>query len=120
MTKTAFVPTAFALLSLLAACGDSGSSTGSSVDCSTVKGYSELSGAFSKCTNCHDSTLTNATDRQAAPPDVNYDTYDAAKASAADGADQINQGLMPPSDQPQLTDAEKTDLLTWMQCDTPQ
>ena len=59
-----------------------------------MKGYSELSGAFSKCTNCHDSALTNATDRQAAPADVNYDTY--------------------------VTATEKTDILTWAQCDTPQ
>ena len=85
-----------------------------------MKGYSELSGAFSKCTNCHDSALTNATDRQAAPADVNYDTYEAAKAEATAIVDQINQGLMPPSDQPQLTATEKTDILTWAQCDTPQ
>jgi uncharacterized membrane protein len=119
MNHRLLVPTAIALLSVLAACGDSGSTTGS-VDCSTVKGYSELTSAFSKCTNCHDSALTNPTDRQAAPADLNYDTYDAAKAQAADIADQINQGLMPPSDQPQLTATEKTDLLTWAACDTPQ
>ena len=119
MNQRLLVPTALALISLLAACGDSGD-TGAPVDCSTVKTYGELSGAFSKCTTCHDSTLTNATDRQAAPDDVNFDTYDAAKASAADSVDQINQALMPPSDEAQLTAAEKTDLLTWFQCDTPQ
>ncbi|HTJ82076.1 MAG TPA: hypothetical protein VL400_10150 [Polyangiaceae bacterium] len=120
--KTRFLGAAICSIGfLLAACGDSGTSSGG-IDCSTVtpKGYSELSGAFSKCTTCHDSALTSPTDRQSAPSDVNYDTYEAASAQADKIVEQLDQGLMPPSDQPQLTDTEKTDLLNWASCGTPQ
>jgi len=121
MTERFLGAAIISILALVAGCGDSGTSSGG-IDCSAVtpKGYSELSGAFSKCTTCHDSSLTSPTDRQSAPDDVNFDNYDDAKASAEDSIGQINEGLMPPSDQTQLTATEKTDLLNWATCGTPQ
>lgn len=108
---------ALALSLPCAACGDS-SGTGAAIDCetATVKTFDEISGAFSKCTSCHDSALVGPTDRQAAPDGVNYDTCDGARAEASAITSQINDGLMPPSDQPQLSDTEKTDILTWAAC----
>ena len=100
-----------------AACGDS-SGTGTPIDCetATVKTFDEISGAFSKCTSCHDSALVGPTDREAAPDGVDYDTCAGADVKRADISSQIEQGLMPPSDKPQLSDTERTDLLTWVAC----
>jgi uncharacterized membrane protein len=92
---------------------------GGEVDCTTVKKYSELSVAFEKCTSCHSSTLTNLTSRNAAPLGTDYDTYDLAKTQAADIVEQLENGEMPPADEPALTDQEYDDLLTWASCGTP-
>jgi uncharacterized membrane protein len=100
-------------------CGDSGTG-GGTVDCSTVKGFSELSGAFSKCTTCHATTLTNATDRQAAPVGYDYDTYEAAKKFPDAITEQVEDDEMPSPGSPTLTPQEKTDMLTWAACETPQ
>jgi uncharacterized membrane protein len=98
--------------------GDSGSggTSGGNVDCSTAKGYAELTAAFDKCTSCHN----ESSPAQGVPSGTYYDTFDGAKANAADIASRINDGTMPPADSEQLTDAEKTDLLTWAGCDTPE
>lgn len=98
---------------------DDGGSGGSTVDCSTVKGFSELSGAFSKCTTCHSTTLTTATDRQAAPVGYDYDTYEAAKQFPDAITEQVEDDEMPFDPSPDLTAQEKTDMLTWAACETP-
>jgi uncharacterized membrane protein len=89
-------------------------------DCSTVKGYAELSTAFSKCTNCHASTLTGAA-RNSAPEGQNYDTYDLAKAQASKIATRLRDTAnpMPPPGYPPLAETERTDLITWGDCDAP-
>jgi uncharacterized membrane protein len=98
--------------------GDSGTggSTGGSVDCSSVKGYAELTTAFDKCTSCHNESSPAA----GVPSGTYYDSYDGAKANAGDIAERINDGTMPPQDSEQLTDDEKSALVTWASCDTPQ
>lgn len=99
-------------------CGDD-TSDGTTVDCATVKKYSELQTAFSKCTNCHSSLLTNPTDRQSAPDEYNYDKYELAKQFPAEIKEQVEDDEMPPDGSPTLTPQEKTDLITWSQCNTP-
>lgn len=100
-------------------CGDSDGS-GGGADCSTVKGYSELGTAFSKCTSCHSSELSTPTERQSATVGFDYDTYDLAKSDAAAIIEQVEDDEMPPSGSPTLTQTEKTDLLTWAECGTPE
>jgi uncharacterized membrane protein len=115
----------FSMLACVMALVGCGDDTGETVpvDCSTVKPFSELGQAFSKCTTCHTSSLTDLTSRQSAPLEYNYDTYEEAikfpaKLVATLQADA--EFPMPPAEDPQLTEAEKTDLLTWAECDTPQ
>jgi uncharacterized membrane protein len=100
-------------------CGDSDGS-GGGADCTTVKGYSELGVAFSKCTNCHSSELTTPTERQSATVGFDYDTYALAAADPAAIIEQVEDDEMPPSGSPTLTETEKTDLLTWAECGTPE
>ncbi len=99
-------------------CGDDTSSSGE-FDCSTVKGFSELSGAFSKCTNCHATTLTDAVSRQSAPEGFDYDTYEAASQFPDAIVEQVEDDEMPIAPSPALSGTEKTDMLTWASCGTP-
>ncbi len=99
-------------------CGDD-SGTGGTVDCGTVKGFSELSGAFSKCTACHSTDLATATERQAAPLGYDYNTYEDAKKFPEAITEQVEDDEMPFDPSPALTEQEKTDMLTWAACDTP-
>lgn len=99
-------------------CGDD-TADGTPVDCTTVKKYSELSTAWSKCTSCHSTQLTDPTDRQSAPDEFNYDTYEVAKQFPAEIKEQVEDDEMPPDGSPTLTTQEKTDLLTWVECNTP-
>jgi hypothetical protein len=108
-------------------CSDDASTGDGDADCSTVKGYAELSSAISRCTGCHSSTLVGATARYAAPDGTDYDTYEGAKqqAEAPKGKDlvsRIQDGTMPLSPMPGGTfqGTEKQDLITWAQCGTPQ
>jgi hypothetical protein len=110
-----------ACLVVVVGCGDDGETV--PVDCSTVKPFSELSSAFSKCTSCHTSALTDLTSRNSAPLEYNYDTY----AEASKFPDKLIASLqpdapapMPPVGDPQLTETELNDLLTWAECDTPE
>ncbi|NUP11476.1 MAG: hypothetical protein HOW73_35975 [Polyangiaceae bacterium] len=102
-------------------CGDSGTGgEGGGADCTDVKGYAELGTAISKCTNCHSSELTTPTERQSAPEGFDYDTYELAKQHPDEIAEQLEEGLMPPSGSPTLTDTEKSDLIKWASCGTPE
>lgn len=98
---------------------DDGGSGGAAVDCSTVKGFSELSGAFSKCTACHSTDLATATERQAAPLGYDYNTYEDAKKFPEAITEQVEDDEMPFDPSPELTAQEKTDMLTWAACETP-
>jgi uncharacterized membrane protein len=121
VAKRSFSMLAAGLVALMGCGDDTGETT--PVDCSTVKPFSELTQPFSKCTTCHTSSLTDLTTRQSAPLEYNYDTYAEAikfpeKMVATLRADA--EFPMPPSTDPQLTEAEKTDLITWAECDTPE
>jgi uncharacterized membrane protein len=109
-----------AATTLALACGSS--SDGGNTDCAApVPTYAQLkTGALTKCTNCHSSMLTTAAQRTAAPTNVNYDTYAAAKDQAEDGAHQVKIGQMPFAGSPALTEQEKADFLKWAACGTPQ
>jgi uncharacterized membrane protein len=98
---------------------DDGGSGGATIDCSTVKGFSELSGAFSKCTACHSTDLATATERQAAPLGYDYNTYEDAKKFPEAITEQVEDDEMPFEPSPALTPTEKTDMLTWAACETP-
>ncbi len=121
---------------MLAGCGSSGdggdeeTSDVPKIDCTAamatgIPTYSQLTFLHDVCVNCHDSTKTTSEARQAANPDVNYDTYEAAKASATKGVSEVYEGgtgAMPPegSQIRHLTDPERVQFNTWAQCGTPQ
>ena len=96
------------------------------IDCAkaTVPKYSELGFLQTTCAQCHSSTKTGAAARQAAPDDVNFDTYEAAKAAATRAVGELYEDppAMPPADAKltPVTDAERIQLNTWAQCETPQ
>jgi uncharacterized membrane protein len=109
---------AFLVLSLvhgLTAC-----TSPSSVDCAkvTVPKYTEMT-AWARCVTCHSSSLSGAS-RAGAPPGVDFDNYDAALADADEALSEVEDGEMPPSGSPQLSAAEKDQILHWASCDTPQ
>jgi uncharacterized membrane protein len=101
------------------------------VDCSkeTVPTFAQVT-IFSKtCVNCHATTKTGDARKgkgaEAAPDNINFDTYEAAKASALKAAAELYEdarGAMPPEDSELevATDAEKHQVLVWAKCGTPQ
>ena len=103
---------------LLPACATEDAEEGPNVDCGavTVPKFTEVS-AFAKCTSCHSSTLTGPA-RANAPAGINYDTYEAAKANASKGMEEVYEGSMPPGGG--MTEAEKTQIYNGASCDTPQ
>lgn len=120
--KVSCLITLSACLVLTQACGDDKEKL-PEVDCDAgaTPTYAELkTTTFAKCTNCHASTLLGSTARMDAPVDVNFDTYAAAKTHGEHGADEVNEGAMPPAGQPDLTAQEKDDLYRWVQCGTPE
>ncbi len=102
---------------LSAGCSDDSSSSGGA-NCDNVKGYAELSSAFSRCTNCHSSQLTGAA-RNAAPVGTDYDTYDLAKPNAQKIYDRVADGTMPQAGYPPFQGTEKDDMLAWADCGAP-
>ena len=102
------------------------------VDCAkeTVPTYAQVTLFHTTCVNCHSSTKTGDARKgmmgaEAAPDDVNFDTYAAAKTSAIPAAQELYEdarGAMPPEDSglAVATDAEKKQVLVWAQCGTPQ
>jgi hypothetical protein len=101
------------------------------VDCTkeTIPTYAQVTLFHTTCVNCHSSTKTG-NDRkgmgaEAAPTNINFDTYAAAKTSAIPAAQELyedERGAMPPEDSqlPVATDAEKHQVLVWAKCGTPQ
>lgn len=90
------------------------------VDCSIgVPTYAEVS-AFTVCTNCHSTTKTGG-ERNGAPEQVNFNTYEAAKSRAGDIVRLVSANAMPPPDSGfSLTPQQRHDLLEWAQCGTPE
>jgi uncharacterized membrane protein len=92
---------------------------GPQIDCATatVPNYADVT-MFEVCENCHASSLSGA-QRQDAPGDVNFDTYDAAKASAEESLYEVYNGDMPINGYT-VTDEQKQAFYAWAQCGTPQ
>jgi uncharacterized membrane protein len=91
---------------------------GAAVDCKTVTvpKYAEMT-AWGKCTNCHSSTLSGGS-RAGAPAGIDFDKYDAAVMDADRALSEVESGAMPPGGG--LSGAEKTQIINWASCDTPQ
>lgn len=91
------------------------------IDCATVAAvptFSQVT-AFTKCVTCHHSMKTGV-DRQAAPPDDNFDTYEAAFPKAEEAAHEVFEGEMPPATSMlTLTEPEKQQLYEWAICGAP-
>lgn len=48
------------------------------------------------------------------------ETYLAARAEASAAAAQVSAGLMPPRNESQMSEDQKTALYAWAACGTPQ
>jgi uncharacterized membrane protein len=103
-------------MSMLAAGCSSSTDTPNSVDCNgTPPSYDDVT-AFTKCVACHDSKKTGAA-RVKAPANINFDTAEAALASADKAVSEVMKGDMPPRDSGvTLTDAERQQLYEWAMC----
>jgi uncharacterized membrane protein len=108
----------------LAACGSDSDEALSlpTIDCAAdagaVPSYSNVE-AFKTCTACHSSKLSGSA-RMDAPSDINFDSYDAAKAEAEKAVSEVHGGSMPPADSKlTLTQGAKEDLYRWGLCGTP-
>ena len=122
------------LLLTISACGgdddDEGGEEGDvpKIECGsagTIPKYSELTFLLTTCATCHSTQLTGTAARRDANPAFNYDTYEAAKAGAAKGVEEVYEGpngAMPPDGTgvPKLTDAQRVQFNTWTQCGMPQ
>lgn len=104
-----------ALVAGVAACGEDLPS----VDCATpaVPTYAMVNAFAVSCNTCHASTLSGAA-RFGAPPGINYDTYEAAKAHAESGVKEVFGGSMPPTGA--LPAGDKEVFYRWGLCGTPQ
>ncbi len=116
-----------ALLCAVAACGEEeeGEPTGSTCPSGSTLTYETFGNDFmqSYCIECHASDLPPA-ERMGAPTDANFDSFegildkaDEIDLRAAAGPDATNT-FMPPSDQPQPTEAERMQLGEWLACET--
>lgn len=101
-------------------CGGGGDDDGGfTVDCSgDVPSYSELT-ILDTCTGCHSSEL-DGVEREGAPEDINFDTYEAAVDSSIDAVGVLSNGSMPPPGVAQPSAAQKQAFYNWAGCDTPQ
>jgi uncharacterized membrane protein len=84
----------------------------------TCTTYSQVT-IWPKCITCHSSTITGD-NRMDATPEVNFDSYDAAKMQGVLADTWVSAGLMPPAGHPQPTDAEKASLRDWVDCGLPK
>jgi cytochrome c5 len=136
MKSIAWSLTMLGALSLIVACGDDSGDDdeGSSgdageqeepdlpdVDCDAqdIPTFEEVA-AFDKCTTCHSSELSGA-ERNGAPADDNWDTYEEAMEHADEIAHEVFEGEMPPEGSGMtLTATEEEELYLWALCGTPE
>lgn len=95
----------------------SSSTTPEACGTTTIPTYASLD--FSTCTTCHSSALTGAA-RQDAPVGIDFDTYDAAKANAAEALSELEEGAMPPAGSPAPSVEVMAAIAAWSTCGTPQ
>jgi uncharacterized membrane protein len=90
-------------------------------ECSgTIPTFSQVTALSAVCTNCHSSTKTGDA-RNGAPDEDNWDVYATARAEAAEIAEEVEEGAMPPPGSGfTLTAAQKEQLLLWAECGAPQ
>lgn len=101
------------------AADEESSAGGPDCDGDDAPGYADVD-IFATCTMCHSSTLMGAA-RNGALVTVNFDTYAAAKASAAKALDRVGAGAMPPPGSGRtVTESEKDELERWVLCGTPE
>lgn len=95
----------------------------------TVPKFANVTIFNKTCVTCHSSTKVGDQRKgmgaEAAPVDVNFDTYADAKASAIKAAEELYEdarGAMPPEDSglAAATETEKHEVLVWAKCGTPQ
>lgn len=99
------------------------SACGPGVDCSTVSYAADIAPAFAEsCLPCHSASVRGP-NRQGAPREVDYDTYDEVKASAGSIAQRLAGAgaRMPPvtSSQPVLSSAVIEKFNDWRICNSP-
>jgi len=117
--KVWFVLGALALAAV--ACGDEDEEPSPSVDCDgTVPTFAQVTAFQRVCTNCHDSSL-EGDDRNGAPEGYDFDVYERAEDEAEEIAEYVGDGSMPPPDSGfTLTANERTAVLRWAECGTPE
>lgn len=72
------------------------------------------------CTSCHASSKSGLA-RQRAPNGVDYDTYETARTHADDGAEEVQEGEMPPPERRDtLGDEDRCVLRAWVAQGTPR
>ena len=99
------------LMLVLAACG-----TDRDPGCPPTVTYQTVGAPFveSWCRGCHS---IDATTRQRAPADVNFDTLDEIRGRLFDVDGTISERTIPPAGGP--SDAERTLMTTWLRCGAP-
>ncbi|HEY6728545.1 MAG TPA: hypothetical protein VI197_31255 [Polyangiaceae bacterium] len=109
------------------ACGDdSGTIEGGppEVECPSapdeVPRFDQVDAISQVCTECHDSSLSGAS-RRNAPSNLNFDDYDIAHAHAERMATEVYWGNMPPSGSGlTLTPDQIDELFLWAMCGAPE
>ena len=96
---------------LLAACG-----TDRDPACSTTVTYQTVGAPFvdSWCRGCHS---IDATTRQRAPANINFDTLDEIRVRLLDVDSTVSLRTMPPAGGP--SDDERALMVTWLRCGAP-
>jgi hypothetical protein len=100
--------------------GTGGSGGGGGDQCDDAPSFSEVTAFSQVCVNCHSSTLTGS-DRSGAPEGYNFDQYESARDEAEEIEELVETGQMPPDYSGYtLSDAQKSALFLWIDCDTPE
>lgn len=112
---------AFALCSLLVACGDDGDGGdgGDGIDCAqstlTFENFGEPF-ISNHCLECHASAVTGAA-RNNAPASVNFDSRTLVETQAGRIKARVSAGSMPPSTAASTpSQTERSDLSEWIDC----
>ena len=121
ISKLGFASLSLVLLGSAFAAGCGGDEeTLPTVDCSgTVPKFAEVTLFQDSCSNCHGQDVAGP-DRLGAPVDINFDSYDSAKAHAEKAASEVFSGAMPPTGGDDFPEAQKQQLYKWSLCGTPQ
>lgn len=99
--------------------GGDGDGDGDGDECEDVPTYDEVS-AFDKCVMCHSSELSGG-DRNTAPADHNFDTYEGATEFLDHVLEEAEEGNMPPpASGITITEAERAALVKWASCGAPE